>query len=125
MLKGLLSKMFRREYDVDLGPVTFCVSLQEGVNKEDVEAELQEKGIKPYNYLESVRMFFCNAPKKVYEEVFSAKLVRGNPKKRFGNTPEGYVEREKPSIPTYLEGKVEAAILNTICFGTPESLERR
>lgn len=124
MLKGLLSKLFGKEDNVDLGPITFCVSLQEGANREEVETELQKRGVRPYNYLESIRMFFCNAPKNVYEEVFGAKLVRGNPKKVFGNTPEGYVERKKPSIPAYFEGKMKAVFLNKISFGTPESVAK-
>ncbi|MEK6872010.1 MAG: hypothetical protein AABX16_03855 [Nanoarchaeota archaeon] len=118
---SLISKLFRRERNADLGPVSFMIITKEDSDKQKTEAALRTKGIKPYQYLELSKVFFCTAPKNVYEEVFNAKLVEGD-HEMFGDTPEGYKEKKSATIPDYLEHLVEGVAINSVCIGTPESV---
>src|SRR3989344_4089319 len=108
---GLLTRIFGREEFNP--PLTIMVYLQDNLKK------LKELGIQTYNSISLVPLLICRTSRDIYESVFNAKLVRGNPRLYLENTPEGYKQKKAPIVPDYLEAMVSSVSVNGMVT-TPE-----
>ena len=104
-------------------PVSFSVILKESVTQDNAEEELKKLGIVPLSYLKLSRFYSCRAPKQIYEQIFNARIKKGNPKKKYDNTPEGYTEIKEPVIPPSLESVIKHVELDITIWDKPENIE--
>ncbi|MBS3093029.1 hypothetical protein J4456_00430 [Candidatus Pacearchaeota archaeon] len=114
---GLLTRIFGREEFNP--PLTIMVYLQDDLKKEEAMEKLKELGIQTCNSISFVPLLICRTSRDIYESVFNAKLVRGNPLRYLENTPEGYKQKKAPIVPQYLEAMVKSVSAD-IMVTTPE-----
>ncbi len=119
MVKGLLRIIQGIFGKQNIGPVPITVFVNPNISNEDVEhlrEELQKRGIYPQGYSEipliNWRVLSCWTPKRVYEEVFNARVTTYRSFSDRFNRLE-YKDLKTPEVPEELKRMIESVSVTT------------